>query len=162
MNKKTINLTEYDLKNIIKESVNNIIKESFNDKNISHAIKQHGGLKQDEQHRGASILSDYNLQDSIYFGYLSSDTINELKNCGLIFYISKYILYTNDGGAIAVSPLRNQQDPWNEKVKNRNQKWGENGPNKEDFESFWGYRHEDHDKPIEFNTVDRRLQRKEL
>jgi hypothetical protein len=164
MNKKTINLTEYDLKNIIKESVNNIIKESFNDKEISYAIEEHGGIKKN-QYFNASIFADYDLQKSQYKGYLSRNTVNELDNADLLFNLRKHLIFTNDGGAIVVDKASSYNNKsywddisnWENKVRTRNKKWGENEPNNE------RYKRNGEDKfirPNEFNTVDRRLQRK--
>lgn len=159
MNKKNVTLTESDLKNIIKKSVNNILKESFNDKTISNAIKDHGGIKRNYTRFNASITSDYDLQNSEYEGCLSPRTLKELDECGLTYYIQKYLLYTNDGCAIVVNPSYQSKDSWEEKVRKRNQKWGENGPNKEDFEDF-GYRQERYAVPRDLNTYDRRVERK--
>ena len=155
MNKKTIKITEYDLKNIIKESVNNIIKESFNDKEISHAIEEHGGVKKN-QYFNASTFADYDLQNGQYKGYLSRNTVNELDDADLLFNLRKRLIFTNDGGAIVVdeaSSFNNKsywddRSNWENKVRTRNKKWGEIESNKEQY------------KPNEFNTVDRRLQRK--
>lgn len=159
MNKKTVTLTESDLKNIIKKSVNNILKESFNDKTISNAIKDHGGIKRNYTRWNATITADYDLQNSEYEGYLSPRTLKELDECGLTYYIQKYLLYTNDGCAIAVKPSYQSKDSWDEKVRKRNQKWGENSSNKEDFEDG-GYREEIYAVPRDFNTHERRIERK--
>lgn len=161
MNKKTVTLTESDLKNIIKKSVNNILKESFNDKNISNAIEDHGGLKRKEYTTrwSASINANYDLKNSNYEGYLTSNAINELEHTGLIYYLREYLLYTNDGGAVVVSNgnsiLDKNTTDWENKVRNRNRQWGEIDSNREKYNRNG----EDiYVSPNKFNTIDRRKQ----
>ena len=71
------------------------------------------------------------------------------------------MLYTNDGCAIAITPSFQSKDSWDEKVRKRNQKWGENSSNKEDFEDG-GYREEIYAVPRHLNTHERRIERKGL
>lgn len=152
----TKKLTEHNLNRIIKECVNNLLKESFNDKKISDEIKRHGGLKKSDRKYGAGIYSNYDLQNSLYQGYLSPETIEEIDNCDLIFYLNEYLLFTNDGGAIVVKQNKNEiinNTPWENKVRNRNNKWGENT-------EYPFFKKDIYVKPNKLNTYQRRNERK--
>lgn len=155
-------INESQLNKIINESVKNVLKESFNDNEISQAIAEHGGLNQRNRRWGASFFSDFDLQNANFSGYLSPNTIRELENTFLAFHLKKWLLYTNDGGAIVVEMGRNDfhDTKWNEKVKKRNQQWGEDGSDKKEFTDILGNKRERYIKPIEINTVDRRRERK--
>lgn len=155
-------INESQLNKIINESVKNVLKESFNDNEISQAIAEHGGLNQKNRRWGASFFSDFDLQNAKFNGYLSPNTINELEDTFLAFHLKKWLLYTNDGGAIVVEMGRNDfnDTKWNEKVRKRNQQWGEDGSDKKEFTDILGNKRERYIKPIEMNTVDRRRERK--
>ena len=43
-NKNMLKINESQLREIINESIMNVLNESFNDKNISQAIEEHGGI----------------------------------------------------------------------------------------------------------------------
>ena len=154
-------ISEIKLKNIITESLKNVLKESFNDNKIANAIKEHGGLDSTNKRWSAAFNADFDLKNSKYCGYLSPKTMEELNTTGLSFYLRKYILYTKDGGAIVIEKVYSSEDSWNDKVRTRNQKWGENGPNKEAFERF-GSRRETYIYPNEGNTLSRRQERKNI
>lgn len=122
-------LSESKMNSIISETVNNLLNESFNDNEISRAIEEHGGLLKQKRELGASMYSDYDLQNCKYKGYLSPNTINELDRFGLAYFLRSVIIYTNDGGAIVLSyePLKNND--FNRKFMKRNMKWAENHNN---------------------------------
>ena len=159
---KKYKISEKDLNNIVSESIQNILKESFNDKKISRDIEDFGGLDPKRMKFGATLASDYDLQRSKMCGYLSRETVNELFDAELVPKLSKWLLFTNNGGAIVIEPNDEYpyyDNPWNKKVKERNQQWGEDGANKEQFQKD-GWRRENSYEPIEINTVDRRKERK--
>ena len=155
-------INKSQLNKIINESVKKVLKESFNDNEISQAIAEHGGLNQKNRRWSASIFSDFDLQNAQFNGYLSPNTIDELENTFLTLHLKKWLLYTNDGGAIVVEMGRNDfhDNKWNEKVRKRNQQWGEDGSDKKEFTDILGNKREKYMKPIEMNTVDRRRERK--
>lgn len=150
-------LAKDKLDRIIKESVNNLLKESFNDKRVSNEINAHGGLRKHYKKLSANMRADYDLQNCEYQGYLSPDTLKELHDSNMIFYLTKYLLYTNDGGAVVVDKklkdyVNNIGTTWRNKVKQRNNKWGEetNQPNFIKDDSF---------EPYTYNTLNRRRER---
>ena len=158
-------INESTLKQIIKESVNNVLKESFNNNELSQAIKEHGGLSKMRDYMGAPYHSNYDLQNATYKGYLSSKTIEELVSTPLFLKIQSWLLLTNDGGAIVVGETYSYEknSAWNEKVKKRNQEWGEDGPNKDDFQvGKWRWETQNAGvlPPKEVNTFVRRSERR--
>lgn len=158
-------INESTLKQIIEESVKNVLKESFNNNELSQAIKDHGGLSKIRDFMGAPSHSNYDLQNVSYEGYLSAETIKELVKTHLFSKIQAWLLFTNDGGAIIVGENYSYEknSAWNEKVKKRNQEWGEDGPNKNDFQ-IGQWRHETQNigaiPPKEVNTFVRRSERR--
>ena len=159
-------INESTLKQIIEESVKNVLKESFNNNELSQAVKEHGGLSKMRDYMGASYHSNYDLQNAKYEGYLSSQTIKELVSTPLFSKIQSWLLFTNDGGAIVVGETYSygKNSAWNEKVKKRNQEWGEDGPKKDDFK-LGQWRHEIQNvgalPPKDVNTFIRRSERKQ-
>ena len=158
-------INESTLKQIIKESVNNVLKESFNNNELSQAVKEHGGLSKIRDYMGATYHSNYDLQNAKYEGYLSSQTIQELVGTHLFSKIQSWLLFTNDGGAIVVGETYSYEknSAWNEKVKKRNQEWGEDGPNKDDFQvGKWRWETQNAGvlPPKEVNTFVRRSERR--
>lgn len=158
-------INESTLKQIIKESVNNVLKESFNNNELSQAVKEHGGLSKMRDYMGATYHSNYDLQNAKYEGYLSSQTIQELVGTHLFSKIQSWLLFTNDGGAIVVGETYSYEknSAWNEKVKKRNQEWGEDGPNKDDFQvGKWRWETQNAGvlPPKEVNTFVRRSERR--
>ena len=158
-------INESKLKQIIGESVKNVLKESFNNNDLSQAIKEHGGLSKMRDYMGAPYHSNYDLQNAKYEGYLSSETIKELVGTHIFSKIQSWLLFTNDGGAIIVGETYSYEknSEWNKKVKKRNQEWGEDGPNKDDFQ-VGKWRRETQNfgatPPREVNTFVRRSERK--
>ena len=159
-------INESILKQIIDESVKKVLKESFNDKKLSIEIERHGGIDNKHNDLSASYNSNFDLQNAIYGGYLSRTALQELMGTSLMEYIKGFILFTQDGGAIVVDERissMNDMHAWNEKVKKRNQNWGESGQNQDDFKGD-GYRKErigyEWTKPKDFNTYARRSDNK--
>ena len=158
-------INESTLKQIIEESVKNVLKESFNNNELSQAIKEHGGLSKMRDDMGAPYHSNYDLQNAKYEVYLSSETIKELVGTHIFSKIQSWLLFTNDGCAIIVCETYSNEknSEWNKKVKKRNQEWGEDGPNKDDFQ-VGKWRRETQNfgatPPREVNTFVRRSERK--
>lgn len=157
-------INESTLKQIIEESVKNVLKESFNDNELTQAIKEHGGIHKSFKDIGTFIHGNFDLQNAKYEGYLNKETLRELLNTHLYSKVAEWVIWTNDGGAIVVSEnMSMDRNFWNKKVKQRNQKWGVNSDNKEDFQSN-GWRREtessDFISPKNINTFTRRLDRK--
>lgn len=159
MSNNMIKLTESQLKKIVNESVKSVLNESFTDNRIAQAIKEHGGLSKFQNKFGAKINADYDLQTAAYKGYLSRETVNEIEAADLWYQLNRWLLYTNDGGAIVVDDIRNTQNvadrdySWDKKVRQRNIQWGEDVPDTR----YWEERHS---TPNKFNTKRRREDRK--
>lgn len=139
------------------------LNESFNDNRISNAINDHDGIDKRLREFGAIHYADYDLKTAKYVGYLTPETVENIDEVDLKFELRKYLIYTNDGGAIVVSntakiDLANigKRNEWEDKVSKRNANWGEEEKNKEDYK----WRKEIYVKPNEFNTINRRQDNK--
>ena len=144
--------------NRINDNIECILEESFNDKNISNAIKEHGGLDNKWMKRfGASINANYDIQNSEYCGYLTSETVSNLDETDLIYGLGDRLLFTNDGGAVVIkNTYMDKESDWDKKVRNRNAQWRENVSDKDKYEE------EKYVKPNRFNTYYRRRERKNI
>ena len=166
-------ITEQKLSEMIKESIEHaFLCESFNDKRISQEIAEHGGVSKIDRRYSAQFYADYDLQNAEYCGYLDQDAMTQIYNCDLRWEIHKRIIPTGDGGAVVVKqgddPMvapGSYQTKWAKKVSGRNQKWGEAGPNKDEF-SFENAlkngrfsRREQYVVPNRDNTEERRAER---
>ena len=117
---KIMKINEKTLRKIVR----NVIMESFGNSELAEYVQEHGGLMQKPRFPDARNVGAFDVRYAQPTGYFDPEVVEQMHDYLNCIYddIAKQLLYTNDGGAIAVEDgafnYPGGRQAWNQEVDN--------------------------------------------